>query len=97
MARVVYRGSALPSLNGVFLFGDYTGARMAALKHCGTTTSPTSIIRKQCSDTAPAEACFGSVGGAAVTTALTAIVEGNDGEIYFVANRSSLLKVVPGN
>jgi glucose/arabinose dehydrogenase len=93
---VVYRGAAIPALTGTYLFGDYTGARMVALKHCGTQTSGATIIRKQCSSSAPGERCFGSVGGAAINSELTAIVEGNDGEIYFVANRNTVLKVVPG-
>jgi glucose/arabinose dehydrogenase len=95
VAGAVYRGSAIPSLAGTYLFGDYTGARVVALKHCGTETSPVAHIRRSCSGAAPGEACLGSVGGAAIAGELTAIVEGNDAEIYFVANRNTVLKLVP--
>ncbi|HMJ15684.1 MAG TPA: PQQ-dependent sugar dehydrogenase [Polyangiaceae bacterium] len=95
VAGVVYRGTAIPALAGTYLFGDYTGARMVALTRCGTQTSPVSVIRKQCAGAGAGEACFSSVGGAAGLGAMTAIVEGNDGELYLVANRNTLLKVVP--
>jgi glucose/arabinose dehydrogenase len=94
IAGPVYRGTAIPALQGVFLFGDYTGIRMGALRQCGAQTSPISPILKtrdpnsqDRSFTLPAMFRF---------SALTAIVSDNAGELYFVANRSTLLKLVPG-
>jgi glucose/arabinose dehydrogenase len=89
----VYRGSALPQLQGVYIFGDYRGNRMIALRQCGTTTSPLTPILKKTDPNQPG-ASFKSAGGAPALTDLTAIVSDNGGEIYFVANRNTLLKIV---
>jgi len=89
----VYRGSALPQLSGVYIFGDYRGARMVALRQCGTKTSPLTPILKK-ADPNQAGASFKSVGGAPALSDLTAIVTDNDGELYLVANRNTLLKIV---
>jgi glucose/arabinose dehydrogenase len=88
---VVYRGAALPQLAGVYLFGDYKGARMVALRQCDSGTSPQRLIRKHC-EAMPGEACFNGTD----FSDLIAIVEDNSGEVYFVADKSSLLKVVSG-
>ncbi len=88
----VYRGSAVPKLAGAYLTGDYTGARMVAFYQCDSTTSPVTIISKQCDPNMPNAACFQG----AQLDSLVAIVEDNAGELYFVANRNSLLKVVVG-
>ena len=93
MGGQVYRGSALPQLQGVYLFGDYRGRRMIALRQCGSTTSPlTTILKKK--DPNQNTPAFTSVGGAPALADLTAIVADNDGEIYLVADRSTLLKIV---
>ncbi|MEY4515536.1 MAG: hypothetical protein RLZZ450_7658 [Pseudomonadota bacterium] len=92
---VVYRGTALPQLQGVYLFGGFAGARLGALRQCGSTTSPVTPVTKSCNANTPNEACLRSLNGAPRFTELRAIVEDHDGEIYVVANRDSLLKVVP--
>jgi glucose/arabinose dehydrogenase len=94
---VVYRGAALPQLTGVYIFGDYKGARMAALRKCDAMTSPITQIRKECDANSPQEACFTGT----EFTLVTAIVEDNAGEIYFVtevtaAGGGKLLKLVAG-
>ncbi|WP_437774764.1 PQQ-dependent sugar dehydrogenase [Sorangium sp. So ce1097] len=91
----VYRGNALPQLRGVYLFGDYTGDRMGAIVHCGTQTSPITQILKNRDPNTPNAPAFSRQGGLPSFEDLTAIVEDNDGELYFVANRSSLVKLVP--
>lgn len=93
---VVYRGSAVPKLKGAYLFGDYFGRRMGALYHCGTSTSEVTLINKRCDPNAPTEACFVGMNGAPQLNELTAIVEDNAGELYLVANRETLLKIVAG-
>lgn len=90
---VVYRGSAIPELNGTYIFGDYYGQRLGALQQCDGQTSPLAVIRKNCDPNFP-EPCLSS---GRYFDELTAIVEGNDGEIYLVANGNSLLKVVRGS
>lgn len=94
---VVYRGAALPQLGGVYIFGDYKGVRMAALRQCDATTSPLTPIRKECDPNAPQEACFS---GTEFST-LTGIVEDHAGEVYFVTDVTAsgggkLLKLVAG-
>lgn len=89
----VYRGSTLPQLQGVYIFGDYRGNRMVALRQCGATTSPLTPILKK-ADANQTGASFKSAGGAPALTDLTGIVSDNDGEIYLVANRNTLLKIV---
>lgn len=92
----VYRGSEVPQLRGVYLFGDYTGGRMGALVQCGEKTSPLTVVLKNPDPNAPNAPAFTRQGGLPVFERLTAIVEDNAGELYFVANRNSLVKIVPG-
>jgi glucose/arabinose dehydrogenase len=92
---VVYRGSALPGFNGIYVFGDYAGERMAALCRNGSATSAVTPFGKTCDVNLPNQGCLVPKGGAAAITELMAIVEGNDGEIYLVADHNALLKVVP--
>ena len=92
---VVYRGTALPALTGVYLTGGYQGRRLAAFYHCGDTTSPVTPVNKRCDANAPAEACFRSLDGAPQFGELRAIVEDHAGELYVVTNGNSLLKIVP--
>ncbi len=90
---VVYRGSAIPTLQGVYLFGDYQGTRMGALRQCGSQTSPATRIAKNKDPNQPNQPGFSRPEG---FNLLTAVLEDNAGELYFVVNRSSLWKVVPG-
>lgn len=92
----VYRGSALPSLVGVYLFGDYVGARYGALRQCGATTSPVTPILKNKDANSPNLPQLVGAAGAPQLGQLTAIVEDNAGELYLLANRNTLLKLVPG-
>jgi len=92
---VVYRGKALPQLNGVYFFGGYRGARLGALYQCGETTSPVTPVTKSCNPNTPSESCLRSLPGTPGFSELRAIVEDHDGEMYVVANGNSLLKVVP--
>jgi glucose/arabinose dehydrogenase len=85
----VYRGTAIPKLSGVYLFGDYIGGRLGAFTQCGNQRSPVSVLRKRCNGSE--EACIPQNDGFG---ALAAIVEGSDGEIYFVTDRSKLVKLV---
>ncbi|WP_437605334.1 PQQ-dependent sugar dehydrogenase [Sorangium sp. So ce834] len=92
----VYRGTGVPQLKGVYLFGDYTGGRMGALVQCGDKTSPLTLILKNPDPNTPNAPAFTRQGGLPTFEGLTAIVEDNAGELYFVANRNSLVKIVPG-
>lgn len=92
---VVYRGSTLPELQGVYVFGDYVGKRMASLRQCGSETSPVTPILKRCDINEPNSACLESLNGAPAFSELRAVVEDHAGELYVVANGNSLLKVVP--
>ncbi|WP_437675786.1 PQQ-dependent sugar dehydrogenase [Sorangium sp. So ce131] len=92
----VYRGTQVPQLRGVYLFGDYTGERMGAIMQCGAETSPITVISKNRDPNAPNAPAFTRPSGEPAFRDLTAIVEDNAGELYFVANRDSLVKVVPG-
>jgi glucose/arabinose dehydrogenase len=90
----VYRGTAIPKLFGVYLFGEYYATRpMAALSWCkGTASKPISILKK-CDPNTPNAACFLSDG--APLAEVGAVIEGNDKELYIPANGNTLFKVVP--
>ena len=92
---VVYRGSELRELTGTYIFGDYYGERLGALRRCGDATSPVTGIRKSCDPNFP-EACLQDRAGSALRQ-LTAIVEDNAGELYLVGNSDSLFRVVRGD
>jgi glucose/arabinose dehydrogenase len=94
---VLYRGTTLSQLQGVYLFGDYVGRRMVGIRRCGSSSSELQIIRKRCDVGFADELCFGATEGTPSFSSLTGIFEGNDGEIYMTANRDSLLKVVAGS
>ncbi len=91
---VVYRGAALPQLQGSYLFGDVRGANLGALRVCGGKASPLTPIAKTCDASAPAGACLTSLEGSPALESLRAIVEDRAGELYFVANRNTLFKLV---
>ncbi len=96
VAGTVYRGAALPALNGAYLFGEYYANHdMRALYQCGSQTSPVVAIHKQCDLNLPNDACFEPVGNAPPLAEVGAIVEGNDHELYLAANNNTLLKIVP--
>jgi glucose/arabinose dehydrogenase len=96
MGGHVYRGSAIPQLQGVYIFGDYKGARLGALRQCGDTTSPVTAIAKARDPNMPNAPAFARVGTTPALTTITSFAVDNAGEIYIVANRNSLLKIVPG-
>jgi len=87
---VVYRGNGVPALKGAYVFGDYRGPTMGALYQCDSGTSPVTAIGKNKNANTPAAPYFAESGFGD----LTAIVEGSDGELYFVANKTTLYKVV---
>jgi glucose/arabinose dehydrogenase len=91
---LVYRGPTLAQLDGVYLFGDYVGRRMVGMRRCNGSSSEPRTIRKRCDVGFADELCFDALEGTPQFSSLTGIVEGNDGEIYLIANRDSLLKVV---
>ncbi len=92
----VYRGSAIPALQGAYLFGEfYPNRPMRALYQCGDKTSPVTVIQKRCDPNTPNMACFAPVNGAPALSQVGAIVRGNDGELYLAANGNTLMKVVP--
>jgi glucose/arabinose dehydrogenase len=68
----VYRGTALPSLQGVYLFTDFYATVMGALRYCnGQVFGPVSIP-------------YSSIVSATSLQAISAFVRGNDGELYVV-------------
>jgi hypothetical protein len=92
----VYRGNAIPALQGAYLFGEfYPNRPMRALYQCGMQTSPITVIQKRCDPNTPNAACFTPVSGAPQLSQVGAIVRGNDGELYLAANGNALLKIVP--
>ena len=67
----VYRGDAIPELRGVYLFADFAGAELGALRYCnGSASSAVAIPLSEIPATS------GSL------TNISSIVEGNDGELY---------------
>jgi glucose/arabinose dehydrogenase len=88
----VYRGKALPQLKGTYIFGDYNGERMVALRQCDTGTSPITVIRKNRAANEPNTPYL----AAGDFPKLKAMVEDNDGELYFITNDGAFRKLVPG-
>jgi glucose/arabinose dehydrogenase len=96
VAGAVYRGSALASLKGAFLFGDWASDNMAALYHCGDKTSDVTVIDYVRDANFPDNGYLTKVGsGTPDLESITAIVEDHANELYLVANGNSLLKLVP--
>ncbi len=92
----VYRGTAIPELYGVYLFGEYYANHdMRALVRCGDVTSDVTLIHKECDPNLPNDACFVPLDGAAPLGEVGAVVSGNDGELYLAANNDTLFKIVP--
>jgi glucose/arabinose dehydrogenase len=82
----VYRGSAIPSLYGVYMFADFTGASFGFLHYChGEMHGPVAVKESQ----VPAPTA-----GPAL---ITAFAEGHDHEIYLLYGYSAaqLGKFVP--
>jgi glucose/arabinose dehydrogenase len=97
VAGAVYRGQALPALQGMFLFGDWASDNMAALYHCGDQTSEITSIDYVRDANFPENGYLTKVGdGVPDLESITAIVEDHASELYLVANGDSLLKLVPG-
>jgi glucose/arabinose dehydrogenase len=76
---VVYRGSALPQLYGAYIFADFGEEYVASFFHC----SPT--MRSAIATISRSTLGFSLVSG---------FVEDSDGELYFVADRAKLMKLV---
>jgi glucose/arabinose dehydrogenase len=92
----VYRGSAIPELQGAYLFSEfYPNRPVRALYQCGNETSPVTDIAKRCDPNTPNAACFVPQDGAPELRQVGAIVYGNDGELYIPANGNAILKIVP--
>lgn len=80
----VYRGAAIPTLQGVMLFADYAGAEMGALRYCnGTAYGPVAIP-------------LSSIVTPTSLNAISSFVEGNDGELYVTYGFSTRIgKIAP--
>jgi glucose/arabinose dehydrogenase len=77
----VYRGSAIPELQGVYLYGDYCSDDIGALRYCDGA-----VMGHQRADD------LRSVGGG-----LSSFGEDNDGELYMTfVNSNDVFKIVPG-
>jgi len=76
----VYRGAAIPALNGIYFYGDISSEHIAALRYCdGAVRGPVRV---------PA------LGGLAST--LVSFGEDAAGELYLVYLDGTILKVIPG-
>jgi glucose/arabinose dehydrogenase len=95
VAGAVYRGAAIPSLQGAFVFGDWASDNMAALYHCGDQTSEVTAIDYVRDANLPDDGYLVKVGDAPEIGSITQIVEDHARELYLVANANALLKIVP--
>jgi glucose/arabinose dehydrogenase len=75
---VVYRGRAIPALYGTYITADYMEPYLAGFKYCHPTRSPTATLHRD----------MLGVGS------IAAFVEDNAGELYLIADRRGLSKVV---
>jgi glucose/arabinose dehydrogenase len=93
---VVYRGTAIDELYGAYVFGDWVSDNMAVIRQCEGTTSPVTSIDYTRDPNLPDNGYFVKVGeGVPDISSITAVVQGNDQELYIVANRNALLRIVP--
>lgn len=93
---VVYRGAALPSLVGTYLFGDWSADHMTALYHCDGTTSASTTVDYVRDLNVPNNGYLTKVGdGVPDIVNLTSITQDAAGEIFLTVNGDTLLKVVP--
>ncbi len=75
IAGRVYRGTSIPALQGVYLFADYAGAEVGAIRYCGGQVyGPVPMPKKQI---ATPTGTLGTV---------SSFVEGHDGELYVTYN-----------
>ncbi|HEY3496427.1 MAG TPA: PQQ-dependent sugar dehydrogenase [Polyangiaceae bacterium] len=96
VAGAVYRGSAMPALYGMFLFGDWASDNMAALYHCGEETSEVTSIDYVRDANLPDNGYLVKADEEVPDLeSITAIVEDHAGELHVMANGNSLLKLVP--
>jgi glucose/arabinose dehydrogenase len=81
----VYRGAAIPSLQGVYLFADFSGDELGAIRYCdGQTYGPVAV---------PLSSIPASNGTLAQ---ISSFVQGNDGELYVTYGFSTRIgKLVP--
>lgn len=92
----VYRGSAIPSLYGAYLFGDWVSDNMAVIRHCDGETSPVTSINYVRDPNLPQDGYFVKVGdGVPDLRSITAVLEDHQGEPHLVANGNALLAIVP--
>jgi glucose/arabinose dehydrogenase len=67
----VYRGTAIPALKGVYLFADFDGAELGALRYCdGQVFGPVAVPLSEI------PASHGTL------DSISSFAEGNDGELY---------------
>lgn len=81
----VYRGSAIPALQGHYFFADYCAAQIYTMQYTGT---PNPAVVTRTSDLSP------STNGFAINT-ITSFGEDAAGEIYICDRGGELFKVVP--
>jgi len=77
----VYRGSAIPSLQGRFIFADYCGNYVKSFPTNSFPVPPASRVSHTAQLGNP--------------TGLVAFGEDNDGELYFISINGSISKIVP--
>ena len=71
IAGRIYRGNAIPALQGVFLFADFAGVEMGAVRYCnGAVSAPVAIPMSE----------IPTPNGSLRT--ISSFVEGHDGELY---------------
>jgi glucose/arabinose dehydrogenase len=95
VAGAVYRGSAIPALQGAYVFGDWAGDNMAALYHCGEQTSAVTAIDYVRDVNLPDNGYLVKVGEGPTLKNITQIVEDHQRELHLVVNGNALLKIVP--
>lgn len=86
----VYRGCAMPELQGIYLFGDYCSAKVWAMEFDGQDVQSVTNIQSQLSP---------SVEGFNIST-ISSFGEDNTGEVYILSNSTTngaLFKIIPAD
>ncbi|MBC7772021.1 MAG: PQQ-dependent sugar dehydrogenase [Pyrinomonadaceae bacterium] len=83
----VYRGCAIPSINGMYFYADYCSSQISTFTYTGDGTTPAPASVNRTAELAP--------GAGLSITSITSFGEDALGEIYIVDQGGEIFKIIP--